>query len=171
MFTKKMAVAAALSMGVAAAGLSTSVFGQQANTKEFTINISATIPAIELEVKPVGELANSQDIILPWDTTTEAFTVYTGKLTLKSNIGSINAALQDEAVIKGTTGSKEEIPLKVTFNDKDLSKKKQSVLEAAKANLQTPTELELKIVPKNPTERKPAGKYTGTVTLIFEATV
>lgn len=167
MFTKKMAVAAALSLGVAAAGLSTSVFGQSSATeKKFVINVTATIPAIELEIKHEQKIADSQSIALEWDVEKEIFKVHTSKLSLKSNIGAITAALQEEAEIKKEN---ETIPLKVTFNDVQLTKTKQQVLAADKANLLNGTELVLTIVPMNPEERKSAGKYEGTVTLVFEA--
>lgn len=166
MFTKKMAVAAALSLGVAAAGLSTSAIGQTPAKKEFVISVTATIPAIELEVKPVGELLSSQDVLLPWDKDSEKFKAYTGELTLKSNIGPITAALSELAVL---TKDSEKIPLTITFNKVELNLDKKLVLEAKDANLQIPTALKVTIKPTSPDERKSAGEYKGTVTLVFEA--
>jgi len=156
---KKIAMTAPL----AVLALSSSMaFG--ATDVRHTINIFAKVPTVSFYVVPSPGLTD-QDQDMSYHPGTGKMKEVNGYFDMRHTAGSISASLDYPAKLFGGAN---QIPLKVTVNNKILTLTPQEVAGVDESN--DNFRASLNIAPEDASTVKP-GDYTGTVALNFDAVI
>ena len=142
-----------------------------AASQNYTINLTATVPAHTFQVDPADSGWITQTQTMEFDATSRTLKPFEKQFNYKSTAGAIQANLtgsltMGRAMISGSNGI--VIPLTVKFNNTDLTKTTTTVVTAAAAK--TGGTATLHIAPASSGELT-EGTYTGSVAMIFEPVV
>lgn len=143
-----------------------------ADSQSYTINLSATVPSDAFQVIPVdtGWISQTQD--MGYDISTSKLQVFEKQFQYKSTSGAIQATLTGNLNTQGQpqlSNGTDVIPLKVTFNNQEVTNTPATVVEATDA--QAGGRTSLKISQADDAALTVNGSFTGAVAMIFEPLV
>lgn len=143
-----------------------------ADNQQFTIKLSASVPSDTFHVIPVDTGWISQEQSMGYDIATRKLQVFEKQFQYKSTSGAIQATLTGNLNTQGQpqlSSGVDNIPLKVFFNNKEVTNTASTVVEAADA--QAGGRTSLKISQADDTALTVNGSFTGQVSMIFEPLV
>jgi len=144
-------------------------------SKEFQIKLHAEVPVVSaFEVNAVGwNLSEPQ--VIEWDAEGKQFKPLTLQVNLKSGVGDVHVKFANADLQKLSHESDADAyyALSAKVGDKDVGTEKVSVL--TKDEAKDGKQVALLVTPGNASEKISgaplAGKYTGTLPLVFESNV
>lgn len=147
-----------------------------ADVESYSIQLKASIPSSDFHVRPVEAGWIDQVQTMEYDLATNRLLPVEKLFQYKNTAGAIQASL--DANFTDATGSSilyngtQSIPLKVSFNNTEVTTTAKDVVTSSDAS--TGGRANLKIESDSSTTLLPgthAGEYTGTVAIIFEPKV